>query len=162
MSRLEQIMHSREIWKDQINPQLARIMQNKTSFLTPYNVQSRSLTDLIRRFSGSYYYGETKWHFTKAVTTLVSLITNKSIRVYGHYATISSEQAETYTLNDFINSMHMDNAEDTLNLHIYHIPKGKTYIRKLLDNDTTLQRISNMETLCINNAFHFLRVTLVL
>lgn len=157
MSRIQQVLRSNDIWEN-INSHLNYILQNRTQIHAPYTCQSRTLTDLIRQYTQSYYGGNALHKATKTLTALLGLVKNyKTIRIYGYYKTISSEESTTYTLNNFIQSMG-NCSNDTLNLHIYHIPKGKTYLRKLLDENTSLQRIPAMETLCINNTFHFIRV----
>lgn len=156
--KLEQIFKTRPLWQNGINHHLQRQAQaqyRNTSWW--WHCQSRTLQNVLQ--STLYGYNGSSANTYKTLMTMCSLIdNNKILKVYPKYALISSEQAENLN-NTLMDILDMPAPDLTaFNLYLYHIPKGKSYLRKVLDENTNLNRLKQIETFCIENTQHFIRI----
>lgn len=86
------------------------------------------------------------------------MLGDKQIKITPQYRTISSEEAGTITLSNIIADLPIPRP-DSININFYHIAKGKSFLKKYLDESTIpLNRVKKIEALCIENASHFVRV----
>ena len=163
MSKIEQLLDcsydqdTQTAWSN-INPSLRAAIDNiyRSTDWNYYICQSRSLRNIIHDTIASYYRNGTNPY--KFLAGICSLVTgNKPINFVPKYRLITSEEATTLTLNELITDIGSLNTDKT-HICIYHIPKGKSYLRKLLDTNPTLQRIPQIETFCISNPYHFIRI----
>ncbi len=156
--KLQQILEHQTFWSTGADPQLIsltnRIFRNRSWW---WNCQSRTLTDSLNRTLGKYYNGNSNAY--KFLYTMCSLLTNNQpFHLYPRYNLITSDQSNELEtrLYDILDVPHVTAQE--FNLILYHIPKGKSYLRKVLDENTTLSRLRQIETFCIDGPQHFIRV----
>lgn len=125
-----------------------------------YHTSSRTLNEILNSNLAAGYYWNAR-HIGNNYAFLLglasTLINNKPIQINAAYRTISSTEAETLTLDDILSDLSNDTSK--CNITLYHIPKGKTYLKHLLENETTeLERIPQIENLLIENTTQFTRV----
>ena len=76
------------------------------------------------------------------------------------YTSYTAENTTNITLANIANHFTMFNApiHNKLCIAVYYIQKGKSYIRPLLDEYKQYERLQSIETICIKNTSHFLRI----
>ena len=156
MTKFEQILGNRQFWEQGINAQLKTGIYNtyeNYNFTDYYSCQSRTLSNVLRNTIASY--GSSVQPY-KIMAGLCTLITGKSVKFHTKYGTISSEQAETLSINDLTTTMHT--TDSYFNIFLNHVPKGKSYVKKVLDENEGLTRLKQIETFCIEDTQHFVRV----
>lgn len=157
-NKLNQILKNRAVWNTAMNPQIRNITQalyrNNGWY---WSCPSRTLQNVLHSTVNGYYGGSGEIY--RYLATMCSVLdNNKPIKIYPKYKLISSEQAPDLATN-LIQLLDMPAADpNAFNLYLYHIPKGKSYLRKVLDENTDLIRLKQIETLCIENTQHFIRV----
>lgn len=130
-----------------------RALYERHSMADTYAMQSRTLKNVLMNTVG--YYGQSQI-YTDIAGICSLAFNNRKLTFKGHYNIISSEQANNLSLGDII---HTENAsQDKIYIHLYHIPKGKSYVRELLDKTPDLNRLKQIETFCIENPYHFVRI----
>ncbi len=134
---------------------------SKRASNTYWHTQSRTLQDLLNYNIGGQYYG-TRWigDFYATILGLCSLLTqNKPIKFTPCYNSITTVDAETLTLQRLLQGIQC--TDGMHNIVLYHIPKGKTFLKNLLDNPdnpTTMERIPQIEQFLIKTTNQFTRV----
>lgn len=78
---------------------------------------------------------------------------------YG-YTSYTAENTTNLTLADIVDQFtRLGTANPkALKISIHYIQKGKSYIRPLLDGYKQYERLQSIETVCIKNTSHFLRI----
>lgn len=78
---------------------------------------------------------------------------------YG-YTSYTAENTANLTLADIVDQFTRLSTADpkTLRIAVHYIQKGKSYIRPLLDEYKQYERLQSIETVCIKNTSHFLRI----
>ena len=135
----------------QLYQNISAITRRSSSY---FNSQGRSLNNVLNHTVGNYYRSP----IYKVLGGMCSLLMeNKPINIRASYRLIPSEEADTLNIANIIN--YLGNVQtDKINITIQHIPKGKTYLRKVLDSTPGLNRIQQIENLCIQNVYHFIRI----
>lgn len=91
-----------------------------------------------------------------------ALNTNYQAYYIGYnYTSYTAENTTNITLTNIADQFAMFNTVDnpkTLCIAVYYIQKGKSYIRPLLDEYKQYERLQSIETVCIKNTSHFLRI----
>lgn len=90
-----------------------------------------------------------------------ALNTNYQAYHIGHnYTSYTAENATNLTLANIADQFTMFNTptHSKLCIAVYYIQKGKSYIRPLLDEYKQYERLQSIETICIKNTSHFLRI----
>lgn len=155
--KLEQVFKNRSFWQNAINPHLQNLAENQYRNTMWWNSQSRTLQQALNNTLSGYSGSIGKAY--KILLAACSLLNeNRILKLYPKYALISSEQAENLT-ETLTHILDMPTPDSTaFNMYLYHIPKGKSYLRKVLDEDNSLNRLKPIETVCIENTQHFIRV----
>lgn len=120
-----------------------------------FNSASPNLNKALRYTVGGYD-GNVQRAYTILSGMCSILMGNKPICFVPHYRTISSEEAETLTMHDILEDIRIYN--NRLNIHIYMVPRGKTYLKNLLDNNEIGNRLKAIETFAIEDPTHFIRI----
>lgn len=149
---LTNVLRDSTIWGTLPRPFTQYIQSINAQAFYQYNIQSRKLREVLNATYDAYNIPSYKLLFGMCATLLDSF----PIHISKNYKIISSEDAETLTLEDIINET--THYETTHTIHIWHIPKGKSYLRNILDNAPELNRLKQIETFCIENQFHFIRI----
>lgn len=157
MSRIEQVLHGRTIWSSipsQLYQNIER-MYNTTSWY--YSCQSRTLQNVLQTTLSGYGNGYTTSY--KLLAGMCSLLMqNKLIKVIPGYKLIKSEEGETLDIVDVVDMVPENRNTQAAHIYIQHIPKGKTYLKKVLDSTRGLTRLQQIETFCIEHPNHFIRI----
>jgi hypothetical protein len=165
MSNFKDIMVNQDVWNNAVHPKL------KTAVINAYNnafssfyCPGRVLTDTLRStLIGGYYNNGYSTVSRLAYGTLAYLcglfLKNAQIRIIPHYKLVSSSDAETLTIQQMANWVNLaNNTLDIIPIALVHIPKGKSYVRKLIDESPDVTRLKPIENLCIESPYHFIRV----
>jgi hypothetical protein len=154
VTKLEQIFRNETIWRQAI-PEQVKQNSNRT-FPSYFGTQSRSLNYALNHTLGYYNYGNNAFRILYSLCTLLK--DNMPIKIHTRYLTISSEMAESIETN-LTNYLAYPNIEARyFNFVFYHVPKGKSYLRKALDESTNGVRLKNIEAFCIEDTSHFIRI----
>lgn len=156
MSNIKQLLSNANIW-NHLPTQLNNYIRENygRAIDDQYNSPSPVLNRVLRETIGNHcIVGKNAYHTLAGICTL--LLDNKPIQFIPRYRTISSTEAETLTLNDIQSELHYNNAN--IHINIYLIPRGKTYLKNLLESNTTYERIRPIETFCIEDTSHFIRI----
>ena len=155
--KLLQVFHNDSVWNNGIDPHIQHIAQTQYRNGWYYNCQSRTLTSVLQSTFGGYYGGNS--HPYRCLLAMCNLLNdNKLLKVYPKYRLITSEDS-TNLENNLLTLLDMPNPDPlAFNLYLYHIPKGKSYLRKVLDENPNLNRLKQIETFCIENVQHFVRI----
>lgn len=162
MSNLSNLLNSYSLWSNAPKGLYTHAEQifNQTNryFSTP----SHTLNGVLRNTVGNYTNQEYAYKVLLGMCHLVNGA--KNIHFTARYRTISSEEAETLTINnirDDIMHSFRNSPENDFKFHIYLVPRGKTYLKNLLegvgDVDTSV-RLKPIETFAIEDASHFIRI----
>lgn len=154
--RLNEVLEDSSYWQG-APAALRNAIESRTNNSISYyhGCRSRSLAVVLNRMTR--YYNTINPY--KVLLGLCSLMLgDKQIKIASQYNTISSEQAETITLSNIIADLPTPRP-DSININFYHIAKGKSFLKKCLDESTIpLNRVKKIEALCIENTSHFVRV----
>lgn len=154
--KLSQILEENMFWQDRI----PAILKNRTNEVYDrnyyYNVRSRTLLDALRATVTNYYGSQNRGYNTIAM--LCTLITDKKVELVPAYRLISSGEAETLELNQIIERDNQNMSTNAQHIYLCHVPKGKSYLKTLLDRHQELTRIPQIEQFCIEDAQHFVRI----
>lgn len=150
--RVDQILSNTTLWNERMPVALLSYLENNR-LESWYNCQSRSLQSALNSTIGSYYGHHSAYN---VLQTLCALITGKSLKINTGYKLISSEDAETLDIQTLINERNI--TPNKFNIFLYHIPKGKSYLRKALDQTEGLNRLKQIENFCIEDIQHFVRI----
>ena len=152
--KLNQILHYNQFWRRNIDRNFANILHAIQPGFDWSSTQSRTLSSAL---SGTVHnYSDNAY---TVLAALCSLLNNKKrTKIYTRYRIINSEIGENLSTNlmEFLDIPDMSSA--TFNICLYHIPKGKSYLRKVLDEQETPLRLKQIETFCIDNPQHFIRI----
>lgn len=154
MSKLDTVLSESYFWS-QTPEILDEITKNYTrDTFSYYYTQNRSLQQTLRGINN--YYNTINPY--KLLIGLCSTILNgKIFKIHTKYRSISSTEAEQINLNTILADLPTTTGE--IAITFYHIPKGKSYLRKYLDESTTpLKRIAPIEHLCTTSTTHFVRI----
>ena len=156
---LTEVLANHASWAMHTNAQLINQIQIiENSYYSYYSSRSRTLNDALRNTLGAYtgrYNTPNAYKILKGMCTL--LLRNKNIRVMPEYLPLQESQCAN--LDSLITAMSLPAIDNNyINIHIYSVPKGKSYLKTLLDQETQLERFKVVETCCIQNPHHFIRV----
>lgn len=154
--KLMQIFQNNSVWSNGIDPHIQHIAQTQYRNGWYFNCQSRTLTYALQTTLGKYYNNYNPYACLLAMCSLLN--NNKLLKIHTKYQIISSEDAPNLE-NNLLTFLDMP-APDPLafNLYLYHIPKGKSYLRKILDKSPNFDRLKQIEVFCIENTQHFVRI----
>ena len=154
MSKLNTLFEHRAPWSG-VPIQLQQTVEAYTRNTLNYGyVSSRSLAYALQPLNGYWNYLNPYKLLLGMCTTLLN---NKPFKLHTLYRTITSTEAETLTLNNILTGLPSDT--DKINITLYHIPKGKSYIKKCLDEaPIPLNRVRPIELLCVEDTTHFVRI----
>lgn len=153
--KLNQIFKEERLWKHSINSTFSHIIQSTRSqnFLS---TPCRTLNSILNHIFGGYTC------ISPAISTLYAfcklLKNNPRLKIYSNYLSISSEMA-TNLENTLLQTLDFPNIDtQAFNIVFYHVPKGKSYLKNVLDTIQNLTRLKQIETYCIANTQHFIRI----
>lgn len=156
--KLKQILGSVGFW-NAVPTQIARKADDlRNTYGCWWRCQSRTLSEVLNSETlGRYTAGRANAYHT--LFTMCSILeNNKLLKIHPEYRLITSEQAQNLE-TDLHRVLNLPNTDpNAFNLILYHIPKGKSYLRNVLDKSTGLVRLTQIETLCLENAQHFVRI----
>lgn len=140
------------------SPQLITQIINRTGRHTHwYSCRSKTLNHALNNTLGAYSGNSTipnSYTILKGMYEL--LLKNKTIQVSTDYLTPSAEQCTD--LDTFLDTLpNYAQTPDKIKIRIYAVPRGKSFLKPILDT-TPLQRFKNIETCCILNVSHFIRI----
>lgn len=158
--KLQQIMQNSPFWNNTIDIQL----KNATEQLNKntnwwFRCQSKTLSTVLNNTLANYY-AHTPNAYLTLYTMCALLHNNLKINIYAKYKLITAETATTLS-ERLYDTLDMPNTNDSIqnfNIIFYHIPKGKSYLKEVLDKNTTLIRLRQIEAFCIENPSHFIRI----
>lgn len=156
MSNIKQLLSNDHIWNHlpvQLNNYIRETYGRTIGgwYNSPSPILNRTLRETIGDYSN---VGRNAYYALAGMCSL--LLDNKLIQFIPRYRTISSTEAETLTLNDIQSELRYNNTN--IHINIYLIPRGKTYLKNLLESNTTYERIKPIETFCIEDTSHFIRI----
>lgn len=155
MSKLEQFFTENSLW-DKTHPQINTLINNM-NFPSWWSCQSRSLNSVLNNTYG-YWYGGSKAFKTLYVMCAL-LKDNAPFRLYPRYLVINSEESTNLAENFITRLGYPTNiSTQSFNFVFYHVPKGKSYIRPILDTNYDEIRLKQIETFCIDGPQHFIRI----
>lgn len=165
MSNFKNIMVNQDVWNNAIHPKLRTAVTNAyNSAFSSFYCPGRVLTDALRStLIGGYYNNGYSTVSRVSYGTLAYLcglfLKNAQIRIIPHYKLVSSSDAETLTIQQMANWINLANNNlNIIPIALVHIPKGKSYVRKLIDESPDVTRLKPIENLCIESPYHFIRV----
>lgn len=156
--RLHQLFKKRTFWAGAIAPEIQQISTAQYRNANWWwQCQSRTLQQALTSTIGSSYSGNPHG-FRYLMTMCAMLNNNETIKIFPKYKLITSEDAQGFP-GTLIPFLELPDADPTkFNLYLYHIPKGKSYLKKALDEMPNLTRVQQLETHCIENTQHFIRI----
>ena len=127
-----------------------------------YSTRSQTLQNALNYTLGHYNYGK----FFRTLQGIYSLITNQDIKIKPYYITITSTEGADYTVDKLINTLRMhyfrtnnETENPPVTIHLCHIPKGKSYLKKALDNEIEeTHRLKNLENLINTDPYTLCRI----
>lgn len=152
-NKIEQVLSDSQLWKECV-PNTLRSVTENTYSSEYYNTRSRTLQDTLNHTLSGYYGSNPNAY--KILRQICTLITNEKIKIIPGYNLITSEDAENLNVYNIVD--YRPNDTNTRHIFLWHIPKGKSYLRKALDEQTELIRLKQIETFCIEDVSHFVRV----
>ena len=166
----KQLMSSAKYWlprcsESLINTELSMGLDSYIrNYPTWYTSRSRTLEQNLRVAITKYDYNEHAYAGARPLLALYELVTENKIRFETYFKPYSSEEAETLDFGklmaDIVSARGRNTmpAQDTHLIHLVVVPKGKTYVRKVLDETENLNRLKGIETIAIEGINHFVRV----
>lgn len=152
-NKIDQVLNDSQLWKECIPNTIRSIAENTYLSESYYNTRSRTLQDALNHTLG--YYGSNSYTY-KILRQICTLVTNEKIKIIPGYDLITSENAENLDIYNIINYRYSNT--NTRHIFLWHIPKGKSYLKKALDKQTELIRLKQIETFCIEDVSHFVRI----
>lgn len=146
MSKLcTMLCHTNYFWES-ISPMLTQKTDRIHSSSMYINTRSRSLCDAVNFIFGGWSISRGK--SLKMLATLCALLTNeKAINITGYYKPVSSTEAETLTIHHLNECIIEPTDPRKLNICFVHIPKGKSYVKKVLDDNAGAENLEELTTL---------------
>lgn len=154
-THLEQIFKA-NIWNSAINPKIKTAIDNNFRDQCWFSSRSRTLQQILNHTHGHYYTSTSPFKMLYGMCALLK--NNMQFAIYPEYITITSTMALDLeeNLTSHLNFPRVDSQK--FNLILYHIPKGKSYLKPILDNLESPRRLKQIETYCIQNSQHFIRI----
>ena len=159
-SNITQLLNDKNLWEVCTPiPLKAHTKQIFESCQQWYHSRSRTLQETLNKTLSRGYNNLLNAYFL--LFALCRQVSNyKTLRVYPNYYCISTEESTNLNetnVQNVLNIPHPAHA-DTFYISLNYIPKGKSYIRKILDANTTHERLTQIETYCISSPSHFIRI----
>lgn len=159
-TNITQLLNDKNLWETYTPiPLKAHTKQITESYQRWYHTRSKTLQETLNRTLTRDFDNTLNPYFL--LFALCRQVSNyKGFSIYHNYHCISTE--ESTDLNE-TNIQRVLNIPHPANTNIFYIslnyiPKGKSYIRKVLDVNTTHERLTQIETYCISNPSHFIRI----
>lgn len=155
-THLTQALQDTAAWSQANEQLIEQINAANARYYLYTHCQSRTLQAVVSRTINRYsgYSGIPNPYVI--LKGIYELILKKRISLIPGYLTPSAEQCAT--LETFTSLLPTpDTTTDTIKIYLYMIPKGKSFVRPILDANT-LNRVKNVETPCLINISHFLRI----
>lgn len=124
-----------------------------------FHARSKLLQEALNKTLSRGYSNLLNTYFL--LFTLCRQVTNyKELSIYPNYNCISAEESTNLNETNIQRVLNIPTAARPNNFYISlnYIPKGKSYIRKILDANTTHERLTQIETYCISAPSHFIRI----
>ena len=158
MSKLSTLIcHTPNYWNN-ISPILQQKAQRiQSDGFHIYGCRSRSISDIVSYVFGGWYTRNAQ--AIRLLATLCALLANeKKLKLTAVYKTISSNEADGVTLYTLKNEIYTVE-DDKINLCFYHIPKGKSYAKQILENNANeLTELTSIEQYCKQYPTEFLKI----
>jgi hypothetical protein len=154
-THLEQIFKA-NLWHTGINPKIKTAIESNFRCQSWFSSRSRTLQQVLNNTFGNYYNSTTTFKILYGMCALLK--NNMQFAIYPEYATITSTMSLDLeeNLTSYLNFPRVDSQK--FNIVLYHIPKGKSYLKPALDNLEGPKRLKQIETYCILNSQHFIRI----
>lgn len=155
-THLTATLQNTRLWTNADPQLLTQLKDTNTQWFT---CPSRTLTYALRETLGRSAYDTNlrmnAYNYLKGIYQL--FLRNQTIRVTPIYLPISEEQCESY--QTFTNSLQTRTPNNEyVNIYIYAMPRGKSFLKPILDTNTSLKRFKNVELCCTNSISHFIRI----
>lgn len=157
-NKLSQILKSPDtIWAKCVPAQLKTICDNKFNNRSNYSCASRTLTDVLNHTINSWFDAMNSY---KILITMCTLLTEQNIVDFQPYYTPITTEDRVNSLEELIThcNIHPSGKANNFTIYLYHIPKGKSYLKKILNTTPNLTRLTAIEQLCIEDTQHFIRI----
>lgn len=105
------------------------------NFANWYHCNSRSLYNAFNHTIYKYFSGISPYRALAAFCNLLAPIT-KQIRIKPYYTVISTNDSQTNTLENYMCTMQNIPGIATTDIHIIHIPKGKSFLKTMFEQHT--------------------------
>ena len=136
-----------------------RLMAVTSNFAHWYHCNSRSLHNAFNNTIYKYFTNISPYKVLVAFCNLLTPIT-KQIRIKPYYTVISTNDSQCTTLENYMYTMQGVPGIPTTDIHIIHIPKGKSFLKNMFEQHTenTYVRANNAVETFIAGDIPFFRI----
>lgn len=157
---ITQLLNDKNFWEVCTPiPLKAHTKQIFESYQRWYHSRSRTLQEALNKTLSRGYNNLLNAYFL--LFALCRQVSNyKGLSIYPNYYCISAEESTNLNETNVQRVLNIPTAArpNVFYISLNYIPKGKSYIRKILDANTTHERLTQIETYCISAPSHFIRI----
>ena len=157
---ITQLLNDKNFWEVCTPiPLKAHTKQIFESYQRWYHSRSRTLQEALNKTLSRGYNNLLNAYFL--LFALCRQVSNyKGLSIYPNYYCISAEESTNLNETNVQRVLNIPTAArpNIFYISLNYIPKGKSYIRKILDANTTHERLTQIETYCISAPSHFIRI----
>ena len=154
-NKLRQLIANGNFIRQCVDPQLQTVIKNNFNFQSWFSCASRTLTSALNHI---WCYSSHS-NASQLLYGMCGLLKNNpQLNIYPNYLTINTEEAAELETNFNTILRYPNISTQKFNIVLYHIPKGKSFLKPILDRTYDDLRLRQIETYGINNTQHFLRI----
>lgn len=160
-TNITQLLDYKNLW-EQCTPIPLKVHAKQIfeSYQRWYYSRSKTLQETLNRTLARGYSNNTLNAYFLLFALCRQVSNYKNLSIYSNYKYILAEESTNLNETNIQNVLNIPHSANTNTFYISlnYIPKGKSYIRKILDANTTHERLTQIETYCISNPSHFVRI----